>query len=69
VIFIDDDSQFRLWFMRALSDLKYMGVVSTTKQHTFIFKKNVFGKAKYYKAPDNEQMKTVNEEVQTFRRQ
>jgi hypothetical protein len=46
---IDDEKLWRSWFVRALSDLKVQGFISTTKQNTFIFKKNVFGKAKLFK--------------------
>jgi hypothetical protein len=54
-----DESQFKLWFLRALADLKFMGILSTTKQNTFIFKKNVFGKPKYTKTVSStEQQKT-----------
>lgn len=34
-------------FMTALGELKYMGYLSQTKQSTFIFRKNYFGKAKH----------------------
>jgi len=37
-------------FNDALSSLKYMGFVSATRQNTFLFKKNIFGKPKYYSA-------------------
>ena len=36
-------------FMTALGELKYMGYLSQTKQSTFIFRKNYFGKAKHQK--------------------
>ena len=35
-------------FNKAIADLKYMGFVSATRQSTFLFKKNIFGKPKYY---------------------
>ena len=28
--------------------MRYMGLISTTRQNTFIFKKNFYGKPKYY---------------------
>ena len=33
-------------FLQALRELKYMGYISQTRQSTFIFKKNYFGKAR-----------------------
>ena len=36
-------------FQTALGELKYMGYLSQTKQSTFIFRKNYFGKAKHQK--------------------
>ena len=35
-------------FNDALTYLKYMGFVSATRQNTFLFKKNIFAKPKYY---------------------
>jgi len=35
-------------FNDSLSSLKYMGFISATRQSTFLFKKNIFGKPKYY---------------------
>lgn len=58
---LDCDVTFRQWVMRALSDLKFMGIVSTTRQNTFIFKKNIFGKAKYFK--DDVPDKTSEEQI------
>ncbi len=37
------------WYLAALYDLKHMGIISSTKQNIFLFKKNVFGKPKIYK--------------------
>lgn len=34
-------------FLQTLQELKYMGYISQTKQSTFIFKKNYFGKPKH----------------------
>ena len=48
IVFVD--SMILTWFLIALSDLKYMGIVSATKQSTFLFKKNIFGKPKLYKS-------------------
>jgi hypothetical protein len=44
------EPELRRMFLRALSELKYMGIVSATKQSTFIFKKNVYGKPKQFAA-------------------
>ena len=35
-------------FNQALGVLKYNGFLSATRQSTFLFKKNIFGKPKYY---------------------
>lgn len=35
-------------FNDSLAYLKYMGFISATRQSTFLFKKNIFGKPKYY---------------------
>jgi len=35
-------------FNEAVGSLKYMGFISATRQNTFLFKKNIFGKPKYY---------------------
>ena len=35
-------------FNIGIAQLKYMGFISATRQNTFIFKKNIFGKPKYY---------------------
>ncbi len=35
-------------FNQALGELKYNGFLSATRQSTFLFKKNIFGKPKYY---------------------
>lgn len=35
-------------FNKAVAALKYMGFISATRQSTFLFKKNIFGKPKYY---------------------
>ena len=39
----------KVLFTQALSELKYMGYLSQTRQSSFIFKKNYFGKAKNQK--------------------
>lgn len=62
-VILNEESQFRLWFMRALSDLKFMGMLSTTKQNTFIFKKNIFGKAKFQKIESDQQTQLTAEAV------
>lgn len=36
-------------FISSLIELKYMGYISQTKQSTFVFKKNFFGKVKQQK--------------------
>ena len=41
-------TQIREEFNEAMRALKYMGFVSATRQSTFLFKKNIFGKPKYY---------------------
>ena len=38
------DDLIRKDFLKALQALKYMGLVSASKQNTFLFKKHVFGK-------------------------
>ena len=45
--FKEDD--IKQMFLTALGELKYMGYLSQTKQSTFIFRKNYFGKAKHQK--------------------
>lgn len=35
-------------FNDALTYLKFMGFVSSTRMNTFLFKKNIFSKPKYY---------------------
>ena len=42
----DDDIRYN--FGVALANLKYMGFLSATKQSTFLFKKNLFGKPSYF---------------------
>lgn len=39
-----DEQQLRSMFLVALQNLKYMGFMSATRQGTFSFKKNFFGK-------------------------
>jgi hypothetical protein len=58
-----DEGTYRSGFLRALSDLKVQGFVSTTKQNTFIFKKNIFGKAKLFKSQSTEDHEKVQEEI------
>ena len=47
-----DDTRFdevmRTNFNNTVSELKYMGFISATRTSTFLFKKNVFSKPKYY---------------------
>jgi len=38
------DVTLRAWFLKALAELKYCGLVSGTRQSTFLFKKNFYGK-------------------------
>ena len=42
------DTKMRDNFNLAIADLKYMGYISATRLSTYIFKKNIFGKPKYY---------------------
>ena len=42
------DGAIRDNFNKAVAALKYMGFISATRQSTFLFKKNIFGKPKYY---------------------
>ena len=57
------EENLRSSFLRALSDLKVQGFISTTKQNTFIFKKNIFGKAKLFKEQTTEDHDKVQEEL------
>lgn len=43
------ESELKTMFLSALRELKYMGLLSQTRQSTFIFKKNYFGKCKHLK--------------------
>lgn len=63
---VHNEHQFRIWFMRALSDLKFMGIVSTTRQNTFVFKKNIFGKARLHKNLAQQDKQAIESEVQTY---
>ena len=49
------DEIIRKDFLKALQALKYMGVISASRQNTFLFKKHVFGKpqAAAMSVPDN----------------
>ena len=62
------DEDFKKMFLQALSELKYMGYLSQTKQSTFIFKKNYFGKAKHSKAVHKTE-KELDQEQKEIRRQ
>ena len=42
------NDEMRDMFEDALHQLKYTGYVSATRQSTFLFKKNIFSKPKYY---------------------
>ena len=42
------DNKMRDNFNLAIAALKYMGYISATRVSTYIFKKNIFGKPKYY---------------------
>ena len=55
-------------FLQALSELKYMGYVSQTKQSSFIFKKNYFGKASHQKSIHKSE-KDVEREQEIINRQ
>ena len=39
------EPRVRIDFLKALHELKYCGLVSATKQNTYLFKKNFFGRA------------------------
>lgn len=41
---IKDEALLRSWFLKALAELKYVGLVSATRQNTFLFKKNFYSK-------------------------
>ena len=42
------DAEITKNFNSAIAQLKYMGFISATRQNTYLFKKNIFGKPKYY---------------------
>ena len=42
------EAEMRDNFNKAVAALKYMGFISATRQSTFLFKKNILGKPKYY---------------------
>ena len=43
----ESDVTLRAWFLKALAELKYCGLVSATRQNTFLFKKNFFSKPQF----------------------
>ena len=43
----EPDSVLRSWFLKALGELKYIGLVSATRQNTFLFKKNFYSKPQF----------------------
>ncbi len=42
-----NEDTLRAWFLKAVAELKYCGVLSATRTSTFLFKKNFFGKPQY----------------------
>jgi len=49
-----NEETLKVMFLRALTQLKYTGVISSTKQSTFLFKKNVFGKPSVFYSMNTE---------------
>ena len=39
-----NDETLRAWFLKAVAELKYCGILSAARTSTFLFKKNFFGK-------------------------
>ena len=54
-------------FMTSLFELKYMGYISQTKQSTYIFKKNFFGKVKQHKMNQKSDEQLDNEKKDIMR--
>lgn len=61
----EQEEEWKLMFLKALQEIKYMGYASQTKQSTFIFKKNYFGKTKHSRVPfkTEEQMNTEMKDI------
>lgn len=57
------EEEIKEMFSKALFELKYMGFVSQTKQSTFIFRKNFFGKAKFQKVMRKTDMQQEKEQL------
>lgn len=62
---IPDEAETKGMFITALTELKYMGYLSQTRQSTYIFKKNFFGKVKHNKqtVKSEEQMQKEQEDI------
>ena len=60
-----DETETKAMFITALTELKYMGYLSQTRQSTYIFKKNFFGKVKHNKqtVKSEEQMQKEQEDI------
>ena len=43
----EKEETLRAWFLKAIAELKYCGILSATRQNTFLFKKNFYGKPQY----------------------
>ena len=43
----EPDSVLRSWFLKALGELKYIGLVSAARGNTFLFKKNFYSKPQF----------------------
>jgi hypothetical protein len=40
----ETSDSLRAWFLKALAELKYCGILSASRSQTFVFRKNFFGK-------------------------
>jgi len=63
---VRDENLFRIWYIRALCDLKFMGMLSTTRQNSFVFKKNIFGKPRFHQELAVKDKQAIDSEVQTY---
>lgn len=52
-----------------MAQLKYMGFISATRQSTFLFKKNIYGKPKYYSTSVNESELMQSNDLQQLQMQ
>ena len=39
-----NNDTLRSWFLKALAELKYCGIISASRSQTFVFRKNFYGK-------------------------